>query len=87
MKPDKFAGINTTQPTSFPRIPLPVVRSVRWGVGQMGIGAEPQNFVGRPMAPQILTPQVEKDRKEVGGWGSQDPEEEEEPDYGFDEME
>ena len=30
VKPDKFASINTKQPTSFPHIPLPVVRNGRW---------------------------------------------------------
>ena len=69
MKPDKFASINTKQPTSFPQIPLPVVRKVGCGVGHGGAGAGTHKSVERPTAPQILTPPVEGDRKKAGGWG------------------
>ena len=73
VKPDKFAIINTKQPTSFPQIPLPVVRNGGRGMGHGGVGAGTQRSVERPMAPQILTPPVERDRKEGRGWGPQDP--------------
>ena len=52
VKTDKFASINTTQPTSCPRIPLPVVRYVRWGLGQVGMSKEHQKCVARPMPPR-----------------------------------
>ena len=42
VKPDKFASINTKQPTSFPQIPLPVVRNGGRGKGRVGVGAGTQ---------------------------------------------